>query len=63
MAKRTYDFTIDGADAGWMVIETGTRTVACLNGIAQRHLSFDEAGDTTELLNRIENNPPPMLLG
>ncbi len=62
MARRIYDFTIDGANADWMVIETGTRRVACLDGIPQRHLSFDEAHDATELLNRIENNPPLMLL-
>lgn len=61
MTTRLYDFTVDTANAAWMVIETGSGSVACLNGIPQHHLSLAEADDIAALLNRIERAPPPLL--
>ncbi len=54
MAKRNYDFTVDATHAAWMVIETESGSVACLNGIPQHRLSLDEADDIAALLNRVE---------
>ncbi|PWC41438.1 hypothetical protein [Azospirillum sp. TSO22-1] len=61
MMKRIYDFTIDPAGTGWMVIELGTGKVACLNGFPQDRLSLNEADDMAALLNRVEENPLPIL--
>lgn len=61
MMKRIYDVTVDPAGTGWMVIELGTGQAACLNGFPQNRLSLVEAEATAALLNRIEENPLPIL--